>query len=77
MDDHMLDRLSDEICLCFQWAELESDNKNIKEDMNYKAAAELIKAYNALVKLYYKKEYQKEFLKGSVETEYRLYKQNN
>lgn len=63
----MLDRLNDEICLCFQWAELESVNNNIEENMNYKAAAELIRAYNELVKLYYKKQYQNEFLKGSVE----------
>lgn len=74
MDDHMLDRIQSEIELCFDCAAREAGEK-AEETSDYKAAAALIKAYNALVKLYYKAEYQKEYLLGSVAQEYERYMQ--
>lgn len=72
MDDHMLDRIEGEINLCFLLIKLEK-SENIKDDLNYNAAKVLISAYNKLVKLYYKEEFQHQFLKGSVDKEYKFY----
>lgn len=41
--------------------------------LDYKSAAVLIKAHNALVKLYYKSDYVKENLLGSAAHEYKRY----
>lgn len=77
MDDHMLDRIAEDINICFQCAELElGENEDIKENNQYKAAAVLIKAYNALAKLYYIPEYAKRYSKGNVNKEYKLYLDN-
>ena len=76
MDDHMLDRLYEEIKTCFICAELEKDVP-IEDTLDWKSAKILIKAYNSLVKLYYKEEYVKENLLGSVAIEYKKYKENS
>lgn len=72
MDDHMLHRLLSEIELCFASAQCQ-DGK-IKDTDDYKAAAALIKAYNALVKLYYNAEVQECYLLGNVTQEYKRYR---
>lgn len=75
MDDHMLDRLYEEIKLCFMCAEDElQENEYLEESCQWKAAKALIKAYNSLVKLYYSPEYIKQNLLGNVAVEYRKYK---
>lgn len=74
MDDHMLDRLYEEIKLCFICAEAElQEDEMLEESRHWKAAKVLIKAYNSLVKLYYSPEYVKENLLGSVAIEYKKY----
>lgn len=72
----MLERINDEINLCFQCIKYEADGGETKETCSYKAASILLKAYNALVKVYYLPEYQKDFLKGSISQEYKLYKES-
>ncbi|MBY6931004.1 hypothetical protein [Clostridium botulinum] len=73
MDDHMLDRISDDINLCFMEAEYECSNKfNIKESSSWKVASILISTYNKLVDLYYKKD----FKKGNIIQEYKKYREN-
>lgn len=75
MDDHMLDRLYEEIKLCFMCAESElQEGELLEESKQWKAAKALIKAYNSLVRLYYLPEYVKESLLRSVVIEYRKYK---
>ena len=76
MDDHMLGRIYEEIKTCFVCAELEKDVL-MEETLDWKSAKVLIKAYNSLVKLYYKEEYVKENLLGSVAIEYKKYKENS
>ena len=72
----MLDRINEEIKLCFMCAEDETnENTSIKDTVDYKAAAVLIKAYNQLVRLRYLPEYQDEYLKKSVDKEYKIYKE--
>ena len=83
MDDHMLDRLREEIELCFMCATmyskpgeyLKADGSNVlpTDTVDYKAAALLITAYNEMVKLYYKKEFAKENLYKSVAVEYKKF----
>lgn len=78
MDDYILDRIDSEIKLCFSFcAKYEAIDKDTKNTLHYVAAAKLIEVYNALVNLYYSKETQTRLLKGSVEDEYRIHKQNN
>ncbi len=74
MDDHMLDRLFNEIHLCFDCAKYESKDKglDIKTTDQWRAAKVLISAYNSLVKLYYLPEYQKGFLR-TIKSEYESY----
>ena len=72
MDSHMMDRLREEIELCFMCAKMDmkdgtylmADGSKLKliDDLNYKAAVILIAAYNQMVKIYYKKEFIKENL---------------
>lgn len=78
MDDHMIDRIFDDIenyFICLGMELLEGEN--INENVDYKSAAVLIKAHNALVKLYYKSDYVKENLLGSVDHEYKRYLEKN
>ena len=78
MDDHMLDRIKDDIDLCFMLVQVEEERGNefnIKEDLNYKAASVLISAYNKLVKMYYRSEYIKSYSKERVDIAYRNYKE--
>jgi hypothetical protein len=78
MDDHMIDRIGNEILQCFEWIEYEKqEGENIKDNINYKSAAALIKAYNSLVKLRYLPDYIKQNLKGSVAQEYKWYLESN
>jgi hypothetical protein len=78
MDDHMLDRLNSEINLCFMCVLAEcKDDEDVTENYNYQAAKVLIRAYNSLVKIYYKPEYIRDKLKDSVENEYCSYVRNN
>ncbi|MBN1048683.1 hypothetical protein [Clostridium botulinum] len=77
MDDHMLDRISDDIDLCFMDAEYESKGDiDLKESPSWKAASVLISTYNKLVDLHYRKEYRKEYKKGNIIQEYKKYKEN-
>jgi len=77
MDDHMIDRIGGEIEQCFNVLGYEKqEGENIKQNINYKSAAALIKAYNSLVKLRYLPEYIHENLKGSVAQEYTRYLKN-
>lgn len=78
MDDHMIDRITSEIELCFfLMKEEEKSGFNIKDSVEYKAAKILIATHNQLVKIYYKDEYKKEYLKKSIVYEYKLYKTQN
>lgn len=77
MDDHMLDRIENDINLCFFLIKLEEERENefnIKEDLNYKAASVLISAYNKLVELYYLPEYRKTYSIPRVDIAYKNYK---
>ena len=75
MDDHMLHRLLSEIELCFYCVYYaQSVDVKIKDTDDYKAAAVLIKAYNALVKLYYNTEVQEDYFLGNVAQEYKRYR---
>lgn len=80
MDDHMLDRIESDINLCFMLLKDEQerlkDGKefNIKEDLNYKAASVLIRAYNKLVKMYYLPKYIQSFSIPRVDIAYKNYK---
>lgn len=77
MDDHMLDRISDDIDLCFMVAKYECEEEmELKESPSWKAASVLISTYNKLVDLYYKEEYRKGFKKGNIIQEYKKYKEN-
>lgn len=71
MDNNMLERIENEINLCFSLA---LEEENYKESLDYNAAKILISTYNKLVKLYYQEEYWKDFLKKNVEREFRKYK---
>ena len=77
----MLDRLREEIKLCFVCAEVEDTATDGKYDVfssnQFKAAAVLIRAYNALVRLYFMPEYVDEYLLGSVEQVYKLHQKMN
>ena len=73
MDNNMLERIEEEINLCFSLA-LE---ENYKESLDYNVAKILISTYNKLVKLYYQKEYWKHFLKRNVDQEFRKYNELN
>lgn len=83
MDDHMLDRIREEIELCFMCATsyskegeyLNADGSPVKptDTIDYKSAEVLITAYNQMVKLYYKKEHVKDYSYKSVATEYKAY----
>lgn len=78
MDDHMLDRIKDDIDLCFMLVQIEEEKGNefnIKEDLNYKAASVLISTYNKLVELYYLPEYRKTYSKPRVDIAYKNYKE--
>lgn len=77
MDDCMLDRIENDINLCFMLIQIEEENCsefNIKEDLNYKSASVLISAYNKLVDLYYLPEYRKEYYIPRVDIAYKNYK---
>lgn len=77
MDDHMLDRIREDIDLCFFLIKLEEekgDEFNIKEDLNYKAAGVLISAYNKLVKMYYLPQYIRTYSIPRVDIAYKDYK---
>lgn len=77
MDDHMLDRIKEDIDLCFFLIKLEEERGNefnIKEDLNYKAASVLISAYNKLVKMYYLPEYIETYSMDRVDIAYKNYK---
>lgn len=77
MDDHMIDRIDEEIKLCFFLTSIELDKCPVKEEnINFKAAKELIKTYNALVRLYYKPEYHKDFLYKSINHAWKKYIDN-
>ena len=74
MDSHMMDRLREEIELCFMIAKMDADRgENLKETLDYKTAAILISAYNKIAKIYYKEEFIKENSYKSVDLEYRAY----
>lgn len=78
MDDHMLDRIANDIDLCFMLVQTEEERGNefnITEDLNYKAASVLISAYNKLVKMYYKPEYIKGCSMPKVDIAYKNYKE--
>lgn len=78
MDDHMIDRITNEIELCFHFMNREEKKGNeIKESNEYAAAKILIATHNKLVKLYYNNEYQKYYLKQNIVAEYKLYKEYN
>jgi len=49
------------------------EGENVNEKVDYKSAAVLIKAHNALVKLYYKSDYVKENLLDSAAHEHKRY----
>ena len=77
MNDHMLDRIENDINLCFFLIKLEEERENefnIKEDLNYKAAIVLISAYNKLVELYYLPEYRETYSIPRVDIAYKNYK---
>lgn len=77
MDDHMLDRIREDIDLCFFLIKSEEEREkefNIKEDLNYKAAGVLISAYNKLVKMYYLPEYIETYSMDRVDIAYKTYK---
>lgn len=80
MDDHMLDRIENDINLCFMLVQIEEEKGeefNIKEDLNYKAASILISAYNKLVELYYLPEHRKAYSIPRVDIAYKNYKDIN
>jgi len=69
MDDHMLDRLYDEIKLIISWAYYQARNeedidKAIRQSNDWEAAKTLIRAYNKMVRLYYKPEYAESYTTG-------------
>jgi hypothetical protein len=70
----MLDRIYEEIKLCFLCADLKHD-EDIKQTLDWQSAKILIAAYNSLVRLYYKPEYVNESLLGNVVKEYCRYKE--
>ncbi len=59
MDDHMIERIMDEIKQYIYCANLAVKEKgtDIKETADWKAAKILVRAYNKMVKLYYLKEH--------------------
>lgn len=66
MDDHMLDRLYEEIkliisCAYYQAKDEEDIDKAIKASKDWEAAKSLIGAYNKMVRLYYKPEYAESY----------------
>lgn len=82
MDDHMLDRIENDIELCLMLVSDEEKRSiesgyefNIKEDLNYKAVSVLISAYNKLVKLYYLPEYVERYSIERVDIAYKNYKE--
>lgn len=80
MDDHMLDRIENDINLCFFLIKLEEEREkefNIKENLNYKAAGVLISAYNKLVKMYYLPQYIETYSMDRVDIAYKNYKYLN
>lgn len=80
MDDHMLDRIKEDIDLCFMLVQLEEEKRdefNIKEDLNYKAASVLISAYNKLVKMYYLPQYVETYFIPRIDIAYKNYKNQN
>ena len=80
MDDHMIDAIYEKIELCFFCAKMDLDSDNnvdITEGRDYKAAKELIKAHNSLVRLYYLPKYQPDYLLGTVKQEWKKYLENN
>lgn len=78
MDDHMIYRINEEIKLCFLLTSLELKKcPNKEENINFRAAKELIKTYNALVRLYYKPEYHKDFLYKSINHSWKQYIDND
>lgn len=72
MDEHVLENIISQIEQCFTWAEIGLRGE-LKDTMDYKAAAILIATYNKLVVLYYLPEYVNDYLKGSVDKEYKKY----
>lgn len=82
MDDHMIDRIENDIDLCFMLVNDEEKRAlkegcefNIKEDLNYKAASVLISAHNKLVKMYYLPEYAERYSMERVDIAYKYYKE--
>lgn len=74
MDSHMMDRLREEIELCFMIARMEEEKgEALKETLDYKTAIILISAYNKIAKIYYLPEYVKENLYKNVAIEYKTY----
>lgn len=75
MDDHLLDRIYNDIKLCLMLC-LEDEKEGIKLEgsLNYEAARELIKCYNKLVDIYYKPEFVKEYRLENVAKMYKNYK---
>lgn len=81
MDDHMLDRIENDIDLCFMLVNDEEKRAlkdgcefKIKEDLNYKAASVLIGAYNKLVKMYYLPQYVRGYFMPRTDIAYKNYK---
>lgn len=74
----MLESIESEIKLCFMCLGYElQEGEKVKDNRQYKSAQALIKCYNSLVKLYYLPQYVNEFLKKSVDKEYKLYLEEN
>jgi hypothetical protein len=73
----MLDRINEEIKLCFSSVTSEVKIGAIAKDTtNYKVAAALIASYNRIVKLYYPEVYVQKYSKGNVTNEFKYYCEN-
>lgn len=77
MDDHMLDRINNEINLCFELIEFDfKEDGGQQYSQNFRGAAALISAYNKIVKIYYTPKYADKYLKKSVAQEYEMFLEN-
>jgi len=78
MGSHMLDRIFEDIKLCFICLDGELlEGEDYKEHYQYKAASILIKSYNSLVNLYYLPEFISSKKLGSVSQEYKKFKEGH
>ena len=76
MDDHLINRIREEIKLCFYLIKIDlvnDGNYNYRESMEYQGARSLIKCYNDLIKIYYKKEYHDNLSMKRVDLELKEY----